>query len=51
MLEVDENLDDLAQILGTQTLYERLADLFCKKFVQRLRVLCVSKQAFARRRN
>lgn len=36
VLQIDENLHDLAQVLGTETLDERFANLLTEKLIQRL---------------
>jgi len=38
VLEVDENLYDLSQVLGAQSLYKRLADSLCQELIQGLQL-------------
>lgn len=43
MLQIDENLDDLAKILGTEPLDKGLADFLGQELIQRLEKAVVSR--------
>ena len=45
MPKIDENLDNLAKVLGAEPFDKRLADFLGQELVQRLRKAAVSRQA------
>ena len=41
MLQINEYLNDLSEVLGVQSLYERLTDLLGEQFIERLTRLLI----------